>query len=195
LSGVDYRRFPLLELQSRFGIVSQTAQLFSGSIRENIRYGRLPATDEEVYSAAEQVNASHFINTLKDGFDTRIGEGGSRLSTGQKQLISLARALLSDPDIFILDEATSSIDTETEQLIQRGIEKAFKGRISFVVAHRLSTIRKASQILVIDKGNIVEQGSHVQLLADRGRYYQLYQNQFKTELDARMRKEIDTLGQ
>ena len=194
INGVDYRRFPLLEFQSKFGIVSQTPQLFSGSIMENIRYGRLQASDEEVMAVAEQVNATHFILDLKQGFNTRIGEGGSRLSTGQKQLVSLARALLSDPDVFILDEATSSIDTETEQLIQRAIEQAFHGRISFIIAHRLSTIRSASQILVIDKGKIIEQGNHVELLSKNGRYYQLYHNQFKTELDTRIRDEIETLG-
>ncbi len=194
INGMDYRRFPLLELQSRFGIVSQTPQLFSGTILENIRYGRLQASDDEVMAVAEQVNATHFIRDLKDGFNTLIGEGGSRLSTGQKQLISLSRALLSDPDVFILDEATSSIDTETERLIQSAIEQAFHGRISFVVAHRLSTIRSASQILVIDKGEIIEQGNHAELLAKNGRYYRLYHNQFKTELDSRMREEIDTLS-
>ena len=192
INGVDYRRFPLIELQSRFGIVSQTPQLFSGSILENIRYGRLQASDEEVFKVAEQVNATHFIDSLKDGFNTLIGEGGSRLSTGQKQLISLARALLSDPDVFILDEATSSIDTKTEQLIQGAIEQAFHGRISFVVAHRLSTIRAASQILVIDKGKIVEQGKHAELLASKGRYFQLYHNQFNTELESRIRHEMES---
>ncbi len=187
INGVDYRHFPLIELQSRFGIVSQTPQLFSGSILENIRYGRLDASDEEIFAVTDQVNASEFIRNLKDGFDTRIGEGGSRLSTGQKQLIALARALIAEPDIFILDEATSSIDTETERLIQSAVERVLQGRISFIVAHRLSTIRSASRILVIDQGRIVEQGSHLELLAARGRYYRLYQNQFDIELGQRMR--------
>jgi len=191
VNGVDYRRFPLLKFQSRFGIVSQTPQLFSGTIMENIRYGRLDASDDEIIAVADQVNASGFIVALKEGFDTRIGEGGSRLSTGQKQLISLARAMIADPDVFILDEATSSIDTETERLIQSAVEQVLRGRISFVVAHRLSTIRSASKILVIDQGEIVEQGSHGELLAARGRYFQLYQNQFKVELDTRLRDELD----
>ncbi len=192
INDVDYRRFPLIKLQSKFGIVSQTPQLFSGSIMENIRYGRLQASDEEIYAVAEQVSAITFINRLDDGFNTMIGEGGSKLSTGQKQLISLARAMLANPDVFILDEATSSIDTETEQLIQKAIEQAFQGRISFVVAHRLSTIRSANKILVIDNGKIIEQGNHAQLLAKRDRYYQLYQNQFNTELDNRIRNEMSS---
>ncbi len=178
VNGIDYRQFPLQAFQSRFGIVAQNAQLFSGSIMENIRYGRLDASDEEVYAVADQVNATPFINALKDGFATRIGEGGSRLSTGQKQLIALARAMIADPDVFILDEATSSIDTETERLIQHAIERVLQGRISFIVAHRLSTIRSASQILLIDQGEIIEQGRHSELLAARGRYFKLYQSQF-----------------
>ncbi len=194
INNIDYRLYPLHDLQSRFGIVSQTPHLFSGTIIENIRYGRLQATDEEIYKVAEQVNARDFIMALKDGYNTRIGEGGSRLSTGQKQLISLARALLSDPDVFILDEATSSIDTETEKSIQGAIEQAFRGRISFVVAHRLSTIKSANKILVIDKGKIVEQGSHVNLLSQKGRYYQLYHNQFTTEVDLRIRSEMESLS-
>jgi ATP-binding cassette subfamily B protein len=191
VNGVDYRRFPLQDFQSRFGIVSQTPQLFSGTIMENIRYGRLDAGDDEVYAVAEQVNASEFILALEDGFATRIGEGGSRLSTGQKQLIALARAMIADPDVFILDEATSSIDTETERLIQHAVEQVMQGRISFVVAHRLSTIRCASTILVIDRGVIVEQGNHGELLAARGRYFQLYQNQFNNELEAKVFNEMD----
>ena len=191
VNGVDYRRFPLQEFQSRFGIVSQTPQLFSGTILENIRYGRLDASDDEVYAVAEQVNAIEFIQALTDGFATRIGEGGSRLSTGQKQLIALARAMIADPDVFILDEATSSIDTETERQIQHAVEQVMQGRINFVVAHRLSTIRSASTILVIDRGEIIEQGSHQDLLAARGRYFQLYQNQFRAEMTSRLGNEMD----
>ena len=178
INGRDYRDYILLDLQSRLGMVLQSPHLFSGSIMENIRYGRLDATDKEVEEAAGQVNADEFIQQLEQGYQAFIGEGGSRLSAGQKQLVSLARAVLADPDIFILDEATSSIDTHSEHLIQQGIDKVMHGRISFVVAHRLSTIRSASRILVIHKGKIIEQGDHAGLLAQRGSYYQLYQNQF-----------------
>ncbi len=178
INGRDYRDYPLLDLQSRLGMVLQSPHLFSGSIMENIRYGQLQASDQEVQAAARQVNADEFIQQLEQGYQTLIGEGGSRLSAGQKQLVSLARAVLADPDIFILDEATSSIDTQSERLIQQGIDKVMRGRISFVVAHRLSTIRSASRILVIHRGEIVEQGDHASLLARRGSYYHLYQNQF-----------------
>jgi len=178
INGRDYRDYPLLDLQSRLGMVLQSPHLFSGSIMENIRYGSLQASDQEVQAAARQVHADEFIQQLEQGYQTLIGEGGSRLSAGQKQLVSLARAVLADPDIFILDEATSSIDTHSERLIQQGIDKVMRGRISFVVAHRLSTIRSASRILVIHRGEIVEQGDHASLLARRGSYYQLYQNQF-----------------
>jgi len=178
INGRDYRDYALLDLQSRLGMVLQSPHLFSGSIMENIRYGRLQATDQEVQAAARQVSADEFIEQLEQGYQTLIGEGGSRLSAGQKQLVSLARAVLADPDIFILDEATSSIDTHSERLIQQGIDKVMHGRISFVVAHRLSTIRSASRILVIHQGQIVEQGDHASLLGQRGRYYQLYCNQF-----------------
>lgn len=178
INGRDYRDYPLLDLQSRLGMVLQSPHLFSGSIMENIRYGQLQATDQEVEAAARQVNADEFIQQLEQGYQTLIGEGGSRLSAGQKQLVSLARAVLANPDIFILDEATSSIDTHSERLIQQGIDKVMQDRISFVVAHRLSTIRSASRILVIHRGEVVEQGDHASLLAKRGSYYQLYQNQF-----------------
>ena len=178
INGRDYREYHLLDLQSRLGMVLQSPHLFSGSIMENIRYGRLDASDREVREAAVQVRADEFIQQLEQGYQTLIGEGGSGLSAGQKQLVSLARAVLADPDIFILDEATSSIDTHSEHLIQQGIDKVMRGRISFVVAHRLSTIRSASRILVIHKGEIIEQGDHAGLLALRGSYYQLYRNQF-----------------
>lgn len=178
INGRDYRDYALLDLQSRLGMVLQSPHLFSGSIMENIRYGQLQASDQEVQAAAMQVSADEFIEQLEQGYQTLIGEGGSRLSAGQKQLVSLARAVLADPDVFILDEATSSIDTHSERLIQQGIDKAMQGRISFVVAHRLSTIRSASRILVIHQGQIAEQGNHASLLARRGRYYQLYRNQF-----------------
>jgi ATP-binding cassette subfamily B protein len=185
VNGVDYRELPLAWLQSKLGIVLQTPHLFSGSVRDNIRYGRLTASDEEVERAAQVVHADRFIAHLPQGYDTLVGEGGSRLSTGQKQLISLARAVLADPEILVLDEATSSVDTETEQWIQAGVERLLAGRISLVIAHRLSTIRSASRILVIDRGRILEAGSHAELLQAGGHYEQLYRQQFaaeKTEL-------------
>ncbi|MDQ8196694.1 ABC transporter ATP-binding protein [Pelagicoccus enzymogenes] len=180
-NGIDYRQRSLDWLQGQLGIVLQTPHLFNGSVIENIRYGRLDATDKEIREAATLVNAHDFIMKLENGYDTKIGEGGARLSTGERQLISFARALLADPQIFVMDEATSSIDTETEKLIQDGMQRVFDGRISFVIAHRLSTIRSADQILVIQKGEIEEQGTHEELLAQRGHYYELYVNQFRRE--------------
>ncbi len=181
INGIDYRERSLAWLQSQLGIVLQTPHLFKGSVRENIRYGRLTATDAEVEEAAKLVNAHEFIMQMEQGYDSSVGEGGNRLSTGQRQLLSFARALLANPQIFVMDEATSSIDTETEQLIQRGLETIFAGRISFVVAHRLSTIRGADRILVITKGRIEESGTHEELLRQRGHYYDLYMNQFRRE--------------
>jgi len=178
INGTDYRRRPLRWLQSQLGIVLQTPHLFSGPVRENIRYGRLDATDVEVEQASRLVNAHEFVMRLEQGYDTDVGHGGNKLSTGQKQLIALARAVLADPRIFIMDEATSSVDTETERLIQAGIDNILHGRLSFVVAHRLSTIRSASRILLIEAGRIVEDGTHRQLIRARGRYYDLYTNQF-----------------
>ncbi|HPT83976.1 MAG TPA: ABC transporter ATP-binding protein [Limnochordia bacterium] len=179
IDGVDYRERPLAWLQSSLGCVLQNPHLFSGTIRENIRYGRLTATDEEVERAAKLVNAHEFIMRLPKGYDTEVGEGGGLLSTGQKQLISFARAILADPAIFILDEATSSIDTETERLIQQAMETVLKGRTSFIIAHRLSTVRFADMILVIRDGRVLEQGTHGELLKKRGYYYRLYTNQFQ----------------
>ncbi|MFI5358904.1 MAG: ABC transporter ATP-binding protein [Halanaerobiales bacterium] len=178
IDGVDYRERPQLWLHENIGFVLQTPHLFSGSIKENIRYGKLDATDEEIIQAAKLVNAHDFIMKLEHGYDTDVGEGGGLLSTGQKQLISFARAVISDPRIFILDEATSSIDTETEQLIQNAIAKILKGRTSFIIAHRLSTIRSADRILVIKDGKIIEQGNHRELMRAKGYYYNLYTNQF-----------------
>jgi ATP-binding cassette subfamily B protein len=182
IGGCDYRSLSLNALQSRLGVVLQTPHLFSGSVRENIRYGRLNASDEEVQAAAKLAGAHDFIQTLDKEYDTGVGEGGNLLSTGQKQLISLARAVLANPEIFIMDEATSSVDTLTEALIQQGIENLMKGRTSFIIAHRLSTIKRANRILVIDQGHIVEMGSHTDLLRKRGQYYQLYTQQFRQEL-------------
>ena len=181
IDGVDYRERSQLWLQANLGYVLQAPHLFSGTIGENIRYGRLEATEEEIIEAAKLVNAHEFIMKLEKGYDSEVGEGGSRLSTGEKQLISFARAILADPKIFVLDEATSSIDTETEQLIQHAIEKVLDGRTSFIIAHRLSTIRSADRILVIRDGKVIEEGKHQQLLRRRGYYYNLYTNQFKEE--------------
>jgi ATP-binding cassette, subfamily B, bacterial len=184
LNGIDYRERPLGWLQSQLGIVLQTPHLFKGTVRENIRYGRLNATDAEVEEAARLVNAHSFIIRMEHGYDAQVGEGGNRLSTGQRQLLSFARALIANPQIFIMDEATSSIDTETEQLIQTGLETVLTGRTSFVVAHRLSTIRRADRILVINHGKIEESGTHHELLRKRGHYFELYTSQFRQELAA-----------
>ncbi len=181
IDGVDYRKRSQLWLQSNLGYVLQEPRLFSGTIADNIRYGKLDATDEEIRAAAKMVNAEGFIMKLEKQYDTEVGEGGSRLSTGEKQLISFARAILADPRIFVLDEATSSVDTHTEQMIQHAIQTVLTGRTSFIIAHRLSTIRTADRILVIDDGRIVEMGSHKELLRQRGAYYNLYTNQFLEE--------------
>jgi ATP-binding cassette subfamily B protein len=162
-------------------MVLQEPYLFSGTIRENIRYGRLDATDDEVEHVARQVGAAAFIDGLSDRYNTEVGESGNRLSTGQKQLITLARALLADPQILVLDEATSSVDTETERQIQMGIHVVLKGRISVIIAHRLSTIRAADRILVIDHGRIVEEGRHHELLARKGAYASFYAQQFREQ--------------
>ena len=178
IDGYDIRKVTLKSLRSQMGIMTQDNFLFSGTIKYNIKYGRLDATDEEMIEAAKAVNAHDFIMKLEHGYDTEISERGARLSIGQRQLLAFARTLLSKPGILILDEATSSIDTHTELLVQKGIEALLKGRTSFVIAHRLSTIRKADRIFVIDQGNIMEAGSHEELMEKRGAYYQLYQSQF-----------------
>lgn len=186
IDGVDYRERTQLWLHSNLGYVLQTPQLFSGTIRENIRYGRLDATDEEVERAAKLVDAHSFIVAMEKGYDTEVGEGGGRLSTGEKQLISFARAIVADPALFVLDEATSSIDTETEQLIQHAIETVLHGRTSFIIAHRLSTIRSADRILVIRGGVVCEDGTHKQLMRQKGYYYDLYTTQFREEAQNRL---------
>ena len=177
----DYRERSQLWLHSNIGYVLQNPHLFSGTVMENIRYGRLDATDEEVKAAARAVHADEVAEKLDKGYDSDVGEGGDRLSTGEKQLLSFARAVLADPAIFVLDEATSSIDTKTEQLIQQATDKLLKGRTSFLIAHRLSTIRNADLILVVRDGKIVEQGKHKELLAKKGYYYQLVRQQFADE--------------
>ena len=181
IDGVDYRKRSQLWLQSNLGYVLQEPRLFSGTIRDNIRYSKLDATDEEIRRAAQMVNAENFILKLEKGYDTDVGEGGNRLSTGEKQLISFARAILSNPRIFILDEATSSVDTETEVIIQNAISEVLKGRTSFIIAHRLSTVRSADRILVIENGGIREMGTHKELMRQKGSYYKLYMSQFEEE--------------
>ena len=178
---VDYRERPLLWMYANLGYVLQEPHLFSGTIRENIAYGRTGLSEEAIEKAARIVNAHEFIMKLENGYDTEVGERGSRLSTGQKQLISFARAIVTDPGMFVLDEATSSVDTETEYLIQAAMQNALHGRTSFIIAHRLSTIRSADRILVIDKGKIVEEGNQKDLLQRRGYYWRLYTNQFMAE--------------
>ncbi len=181
IDGVDYRERSQLWLHSSIGYVLQSPHLFSGTVMENIRYGRLEASEQEVRRAAEAVSADTVVNKLEQGYDTPVGEGGDRLSTGEKQLISFARAVLADPRIFVLDEATSSIDTETEQLIQNAVARLLDGRTSFLIAHRLSTIRHADVILVVKDGRIVEQGRHEELLRRQGYYHTLYSRQFAEE--------------
>jgi ATP-binding cassette subfamily B protein len=186
VDGVDYRECSQIWLQSNLGYVLQSPHLFSGTIMENIRYSRLDATDEEVVEAAKLVNAYDFITRFEKGFDTDVGEGGNRLSSGEKQLVSFARAVLSRSKIFVLDEATSSIDTETEARIQKAIDAVLVSKTSFIVAHRLSTIRSCDRILVIREGKIQEAGSHKELLKQKGYYYDLYTNQFKQEQELRL---------
>ena len=182
IDGTDMKDRSIGWLHSNLGYVLQSPHLFSGSVAENIRYGKLAATEEEIIAAAKLVNAHDFIMNLEQGYETNVGEGGGRLSTGQKQLISFARAVIADPAIFVLDEATSSIDTETEQIIQHAIDTLLVNRTSFVIAHRLSTIVNADRILVIRKGVVKEDGTHAELLKIKGYYYRLYTNQFNEDL-------------
>ena len=183
IGGQDYTDFSLHAIHSRIGMVLQTPHLFSGTVRENLRYGRLDASAEEIQNAAEIAGAHDFIAKLEKGYDTEVGEGGILLSVGQKQLISLARALLADPEIFIMDEATSSVDTLTEALIQQGMAALTDERTSFIIAHRLSTIKRADRILVIENGKILEKGTHAELLEAKGHYYKLYTEQFRRQLE------------
>jgi ATP-binding cassette subfamily B protein len=180
VDGVDIRQLTRRDLRSMFGMVLQDTWLFNGTIRENIRYGRLNATDDEVVSASTMAHSDHFIRTLPQSYNMELNEESSNISQGQKQLLTIARAFLADPKILILDEATSSVDTRTEVLIQKAMESLMKGRTSFVIAHRLSTIRDADIILVMKDGDIVEQGKHEELLAANGFYAALYKSQFET---------------
>ncbi|HJC22380.1 MAG TPA: ABC transporter ATP-binding protein/permease [Candidatus Eisenbergiella merdavium] len=179
IDGHDVKEVSIESLRRQMGIMTQDNFLFSGTIRDNIRYGKLDATDEEIVAAAKAVNAHDFIMRLEKGYDTELSERGGGLSIGQKQLLAFARTMVSDPAILILDEATSSIDTKTELLVQEGIEHLLKGRTSFVIAHRLSTIQKADRIFVIDNGTILEEGNAAQLMEKKGAYYKLYMSQFK----------------
>ena len=181
IDGVNTKERSLAWLHSNLGYVLQAPHLFSGTIKENIRYGDLNASDEAIIEAAKRVSAHDFIMSMDEGYDSEVGEGGGRLSTGQKQLISFARAILANPSIFILDEASSSIDTETEQIIQTAIESVLHDKTTFIIAHRLSTIVNSNRILLIDKGRIVEDGTHSQLMHKKGRYYRLYTNQFNED--------------
>ena len=175
----NIKNVTLESLRKQMGVMLQDTFIFSGTILDNIRYGKLDATDEEIISASKAVKAHDFIINLEDGYNTQVNERGSRLSVGQRQLISFARALLADPKILILDEATSSIDTKTEQALQEGLDRLLKGRTSFVIAHRLSTIKNATRIMVINNGEIIEQGSHDELIEIKGEYYDLYTAQYE----------------
>jgi len=181
VDGHDIREVTCDSLRKQIGMVLQDTFLFSGTVIDNIRYGRLGADDQEVIEAAKLANADQFITRLPDGYQTELGERGHNLSLGQRQLIAIARAILADPRILILDEATSSVDTRTEMLIQRALGKLLKGRTSFVIAHRLSTVRNADQVLVLERGHIVERGTHEELLTAEGLYYELYQSQFRRQ--------------
>ena len=175
----DIKDFTRSDLRKLFGMVLQDAWLFSGTIMDNLRYGNLEASDEDVIKAAKNAHVDHFIRTLEDGYNTYINEESTNISQGQKQLLTIARAFLKDPKILILDEATSSVDTRTEIMIQKGMESLMQGRTTFVIAHRLSTIKNADMILVIKDGDIVEMGKHDELLAKNGFYAQLYNSQFE----------------
>jgi ATP-binding cassette subfamily B protein len=178
IDGRDVRSVTLESLRRQMGIMLQDTFIFSGTIMDNIKYSRLDATDEEAIEAAKAVMAHEFIDAMPDGYATQVNERGSRLSVGQRQLISFARALLADPRILVLDEATSSIDTKTEMALQEGLQRLLKGRTSFIIAHRLSTIKNANKIMYIDNGNIVEQGSHDELITMKGAYWKLYTAQY-----------------
>jgi ATP-binding cassette subfamily B protein len=197
LDGVDITDLTRHDLRGQIGMVLQDTWLFGGTIRDNIAYGNLEATEAQILEAAEATYVDRFVRTLPDGYDTVIDEEGSNVSAGEKQLLTIARAFLADPSLLILDEATSSVDTRTEVLVQRAMNALRTDRTSFVIAHRLSTIRDADLILVMESGQIVEQGSHEQLLEQRGAYYRLYSAQFSgaaTDLDAESELELESVG-
>ena len=179
VDGTDIRKFKLDDYRNQIGIVLQDNILFSGSIEDNIRYGKLDATREEITEAAEAVYAMDFINGLPQGLNTEVGEKGTKLSEGQKQLVAFARALLSDPKILILDEATSAIDAYTESLIQEGLKVLLKGRTAIIIAHRLTTVENADRIVLIDDANIQEEGDHEELMKRKGKYWKLYDLYFR----------------
>ena len=179
--GININKIKKPDLRRSLGIVLQDTNLFTGTVMENIRYGKLDATEEEVYAAARLANADDFIRRLPQGYDTLLTANGGNLSQGQRQLIAIARAAVADPPVMILDEATSSIDTRTELLVQRGMDQLMKGRTVFVIAHRLSTVQNSDVIMVLDHGRIIERGSHEKLIAEKGQYYQLYTGAFELE--------------
>jgi ATP-binding cassette subfamily B protein len=183
IDGQDVRYVEVESLRKQISIVLQDTFLFSTTVMENIRFGRPEASDEEVLAAAKLAHADTFIERLPDGYSTVLGERGSGLSQGQRQLLAIARAALADPKILILDEATSSVDTRTERLIQQALDELLQGHTSFVIAHRLSTIRRADVVLVLDQGRIIERGKHEELLANKGFYYNLYMSQFRGEAE------------
>ena len=177
--GINITKIKKDDLRRSLGMVLQDTHLFTGTVKENIRYGRLDATDEEIVAAAKLANADFFIRHLPQGYDTVLTADGANLSQGQRQLLAIARAAVADPPVLILDEATSSIDTRTEKLIEKGMDKLMAGRTVFVIAHRLSTVRNSNAIMVLEHGRIIERGDHDDLLAQKGRYYQLYTGQFE----------------
>jgi ATP-binding cassette subfamily B protein len=183
LDGVDAHALPRESVRQMFGMVLQDTWLFAGSVRDNIAYGKSGASADEVVAAAKAAHADHFVRTLPEGYDTVLDEDASNISAGERQLLTIARAFLSDPTILILDEATSNVDTRTEVLIQEAMARLRHGRTSFVIAHRLSTIRNADTIVVMNDGRIVEQGSHAELMERRGFYYDLYASQFANALE------------